>query len=301
MKKIAIMGARGFIGKNLTEHLESKYLVYPVTRDDFSLLDENKVSNFIESNQIDVIIHCANEGGSRKTQGKVDVVADNLKMFFNMERCLNADRKLITFGSGAQYNKARDLIKVKESSMDEVVPADDYGYSKYIISKYCKDKSNIYNPIIFGLFGKYEDYTFKFISNAIIKNILHMPIVINQNVVFDYLYLEDFLRIMEHMIDNQYKYNEFNITPTNSIDLITAAKMINKCGDSESEIVVKNEGFNYHYTGNNERLLENIGNFEFTSYQKAISRLYQYYYDNLDRIDIETIKEDKYIHLCKYK
>ncbi|RDY31689.1 NAD-dependent epimerase/dehydratase family protein [Lachnotalea glycerini] len=301
MKKIAIMGARGFIGKNLTKHLEKEYLVFPITRENFSLLDENMVEHFIESNNIDVIVHCANEGGSRKANQEFDVVKNNLQMFFNQERCLTGDRKLISFGSGAQYDKARDLVKVSESNMDEVVPKDAYGYSKYIISKYCQGKSNIYNPIIFGLYGKHEDYTFKFISNAILKNLLHMPIVINQNVIFDYLYLVDFLKIVDFIIDNECEYNEFNMTPTKSIDLLSIAEMINACSEYKSEIIVKNEGMNYQYTGDNTRMLEMIGDFQFTSYQEGISQLYQYYYDNLNRIETQMIKDDQYFNQCKTK
>ncbi len=301
MKKVAIMGARGFVGKHLTEHLKNKYLVFPVTRDDFSLLDEDKVKHFIESKQIDIIIHCANEGGSRKANYETDVVKNNLKMFFNLERCLNKERKLITFGSGAQYNKARNLIKITEQSMDEIVPEDAYGYSKYVISKYIKGKSNIYNPIIFGLFGRYEDYSFKFISNAIIKNILRMPIIINQNVVFDYLYIEDFLKIMDYLLENECKYNEFNMTPSTSIDLLTIAQLINECSIYKSEIILNHEGLNYQYTGDNSRMLENIGGFEFTSYKDSIGELYRYYYQNMDKIDSQMIKADKYINICKVK
>ena len=48
MKKIAIMGARGFVGKALTAHLQDKYTVYPITREQFSLLDEQAVTEFFE-------------------------------------------------------------------------------------------------------------------------------------------------------------------------------------------------------------------------------------------------------------
>lgn len=47
MKKIAIMGARGFVGKALTAHLQDKYTVYPITREQFSLLDEQAVTEFL--------------------------------------------------------------------------------------------------------------------------------------------------------------------------------------------------------------------------------------------------------------
>ena len=234
MKKIAIMGARGFVGKALTAHLQDKYTVYPITREQFSLLDEQAVMEFFEKENIDVVFHCANQGGSRKTGYDVaapDVIGNNLKMFFNMERCLKDGMKLINFGSGAQYNKARDLVKVKEDTIGTVIPKDDYGYSKYVMSEYLgvRESSNkpgiIYNPIIFGLYGQGEDYTFKFISNAIMKNLLEMPIVINQNVVFDYLYLGDFLKVMDKLIEEDVPNREFNITPTESIDLCSIVEL----------------------------------------------------------------------------
>lgn len=307
MKKIAIFGARGFVGKSLIEHLKDGYSIFPITRNEFSILDEDAVKEFFEKEKIDVVIHCANQGGSRKTGYDVqapDVIGNNLRMFYNVERCLTPDMKMINFGSGAQYNKQRDLIKVCENSIGEVIPHDDYGYSKYVMSKYfdAAGRDNIYNPIIFGLFGKYEDYTFKFISNAIMKNLLRMPIVINQNVVFDYLYLDDFLRIIDLNIENDFKNKQYNITPTESIDLITIANLINEVGSYKSEVIVKNEGLNYQYTADNTRLLENVGlDFEFTPYKEAISQLYGYYESHLNELDIDAIRKDELIKYCKTK
>ena len=253
MKKIAIMGARGFVGKALTAHLQDKYTVYPITREQFSLLDEQAVTEFFEKENIDVVFHCANQGGSRKTGYDVaapDVIGNNLKMFFNMERCLKDGMKLINF----------------------------------------------------GLYGQGEDYTFKFISNAIMKNLLEMPIVINQNVVFDYLYLGDFLKVMDKLIEEDVPNREFNITPTESIDLCSIVEIINEIGDFKSEVTVKNPGLNYQYTADNTRLLENMGNdFVFTSYKEGIKELYDYYKENLDRLDTEEIRKDELLKYCKTK
>lgn len=307
MSRIAILGARGFVGKNLVEHLTGKHTVFAITRNEIDLLDEIAVQEFLKEQKIEVVINCANQGGSRKTGYDVQtasVIGNNLKMFFNIERCLTPDMKMINFGSGAQYNKARDLIKVKEETIGDVIPKDDYGYSKYVMSKYIQAKGakNIYNPIIFGLYGQKEDYTFKFISNAILKNILNMPIVINQNVVFDYLYLGDFLRIIDAMIEKDFAYQEFNITPTEPIDLVSIAKIINTFGDHESEIIVKNDGLNFQYTADNTRLRKNIGTeFEFTSYEDGIRELYQYYLSHLDELDLDAVRQDELIKYCKTK
>lgn len=306
MKKIAIMGAGGFVGANLTEYLGRRYEVLPITRRNFNLLDENAVAEFLQSRKPDVVINCANQGGSRKTESAgepVDIIGNNLKMFFAQERCLTEGMRLINFGSGAQYNKARDLCKVKEEDFGAVIPKDDYGYSKYVMQKYSRQRGgSIITPIIFGLYGAGEDYSFKFISNAILKNMLGMPIEIHQNVVFDYLYIEDFLQIMEHVIECESIYPEFNITPTESIDLVHIAELINDCGRYRSEIIVKNPGLNYQYTGDNTRLLANLGaDFAFVSYREGIERLYRYYEKHQSELDLETVRKDELSKLCKTK
>ena len=306
MKKIAIMGARGFVGKNLAERLANKYEVYPITRKQISLLDTEAVECFIKEKEIDVIINCANQGGARKdgyNEDKADIIGNNLKMFFNMERCLTPDMKMINFGSGAQYNKTRDLDKIIETEVGTILPEDDYGYSKYVLSKYINaSEKEIYNPIIFGLYGQYEDYTYKFISNAIVKNLLKMPIVINQNVIFDYLYIDDLEKIVVRMIEEKLPNKEFNITPTKSIDLVTLAELVNECGEFKSEILVRNPGLNYKYTGDNGKLLENMGgNFAFTSYREGVKDLYKYYQNHLQELDLDTVRGDKSIEYCKTK
>ena len=302
MKTIVITGSKGFVGRNLTEYLQSKNYIIPITRDTINLLDFKETKDFFENNHVDVIIHCANEGGSRKTgydEKAVDIIANNLKMYDHLESCLTSKMKMISFGSGAQYFKNRNLVNVSEKDIGDFVPSDDYGFSKYAIHKSISNSGNVYSPIIFGLYGKYEDYRFKFISNSIIKNILHMPIVVNQNVVFDYLYLGDFLKIIDLYIENDYANRQFNITPTESIDLVTICKMINNCSNFQSEIIVKNAGLNFEYTANNAVMLEDIGGFQFTSYQDGIRDLYSYYQTNLNFLDIEAIKSDEFMKYCK--
>ena len=124
MKKIAIMGARGFVGKALTAHLQDKYTVCPITREQFSLLDEQAVTEFFERENIDVVFHCANQGGSRKTGYDVaapDVIGNNLKMFFNMERCLKDGMKLI-------------CVVMKDENpnyYEDTIALFDYGFSNF--------------------------------------------------------------------------------------------------------------------------------------------------------------------------
>ena len=53
-----------------------------------------------------------------------------------------------------------------------------------------------------------------------------MPIVINQNVRFDYLYVDDFIHILDYFIEHETKYRMFNVGTGSSIDLVTIARRI---------------------------------------------------------------------------
>lgn len=304
-KRILITGAGGFIGKNLSEYLvANNYNVFSASHKDLELLNQESVKNYITKNKINFIIHCAATGGSRLTgydKDKNNVVDANLQMFQNLQRCITPQMCMISFGSGAEYDKSRVLAKISEADFGESVPQDDYGYAKYQISKLIAETDNITCLRIFGLYGKYEDYRFKFISNAIVKNLLKMPIAINQNVVFDYLYIDDFLKIVETFIKTTPKEKFLNITPTQSISLMEIVEIINEISEFKSEIIVKNQNLNNEYTADNTKLLKELGAFEFASYKQGITKLYKYYKENLDKLDLETVKKDEYIKHCKTK
>ncbi len=308
MKKIAILGAGGFVGRSLCEYfrtLSGSYDVVGVRRSDFSLLDGDAVASFIEREKPDVVINCASEGGARKT-GYGDgggVVENNLRMFFNVERALPDETLYIFFGSGVQYDKSRDLAKVRETSLGERIPADPYGFSKYVLAKYVENggrKMTLY-PTIFGLFGPNEDYTYKFISNACVKNMLGMDIRINQNVRFDYLYVDDFCAIIAALIENgEPRHRVFNITPTQSVTLTELAEAVNRAGTGKSAISVANGGMNFEYTGSNRRLFENIGReYRFLPYEESVARLYKALEKNLASLDTDAVRADDAIKHCK--
>jgi GDP-L-fucose synthase len=190
------------------------------------------------------------------------------------------------------------LSRISEISFGEYIPIDDYGFSKYLISKYIEKSDNCVCLRLFGVFGKYEDYEYKFISNSLIKNLLRMPINIRQNVYFDWLYINDLMKIVAHFIEQDTTHRVYNITPGNPLDLITIANIINQNSSFKSEIIVETQGSNHEYSGDNSRLLTQIGNFQFTSMSSALSELRDYYISILPQIDSDTIKRDEYAQYC---
>jgi len=298
-KEILITGSRGFIGKNITHFLKDKYVLHIPTHEDLDLLSQSEVHQFFLKNNIDTVIHCANFGGTRKTLATGETIEKNTRMFLNLTENQDHYTKLINLGSGAEYNKNRNLQNVSETEFGKDIPHDEYSFSKFIISKYIEKTENMYCLRLFGIFGKYEDYEFKFISNAIVKNLLHMPITIRQNVNFSWLYIDDFLKILDYFLTHNPKYSSYNVTPSSTADLVSIAQLINSLSDFKSEICVENDGLNLEYSGNNARLKEDVGTVTFTPMRSSIKNLIEYYTSTLPNIDPGIIRNDVYAVYCK--
>lgn len=288
-KNILITGGSGFIGQNFKERFSSKYTIYSPTHQDLELTEEKQVEGFFKKNKIDAVIHCANIGGTRNTIQLSDIVSVNLRMFLNLLKSKRYYKKMIFLGSGAEYGKNQALVKVKESDFDKSVPVDDYGFYKYVCSRLIEREKNIVNLRLFGIYGKYEDYSLRFISNAIVKNLLLIPIDINQNVFFDYLYINDLIRIIDYFINHETKFNFYNVSSGKIIDLITLARKINAISPYRSKIIIRRKGLNKEYTASNTRLTKEIKGFKFTSIEEGISDLYKWYRKRLDLIDKKKI------------
>lgn len=298
-KTLLITGASGFIGRNAAKYFAGKYQILAPEHAELDLLSHSNVRRLFRENDIDYVIHCANVGGNRKYQHIEEVLKKNLVMFFNIAENEGYFERMIHLGSGAEYNKDKMPPRVKEDHFGTYMPSDDYGLSKYIISKYIERSNNIYCLRLFGIFGRYEDYEYKFISNSIVKNLLHLPITIRQNVFFDWIYIDDLLQALDHFLTIQPLHKAYNITTGNVTDLITIAKIINDISDFKSEIIVENPGLNSEYSGDNSRFLLESEGIKFQTMRHSISDLFDHYKSMSHEIDFKSIKRDEYAKYCK--
>lgn len=297
--KILIIGANGFIGKHLCGYFTKNrtYALLTPSSKELNIAQEDSVDAYMDTHKPDIVINCANRGGGRDS-GNENIVHENLRMFFNIVKHSDKVSKIIHFGSGAEYSKHKPIVDVKEEDADVSIPLDEYGFYKSVCSKFIEKSNNNLNLRIFGCYGEYENYEFKFISNAIVKNLLHLPITINKNVFFDYIYVNDLVKIVDHFLHHDSKHKVYNLTTGKKIDLITLAHLINETSDFTSEIKIINDGLNNEYTSQNSRLMNEINTFEFTSHRTAIIEMRNYYASILDTIDREKIEADPYLKLC---
>jgi len=267
--KILITGTNGFVGRNLKEYFQERYEdVYCPKRQELNLLDSGAVREYLTKYGFEAVIHCGVTLLS---------VEENLKMYFNIERCSTSFNKLLCVGSGAEYDMRHYTPKMKEEYFGKHVPAEIYGFSKYVIAKDIEARHrNIYNLRVFGIYGKYEDYKRRFISNNICRILSGLNISIKKNVSFDYLYIDDFSKIMEIFINKNPVERSYNICTGKSVDLFTLAKIIREVDGRDLSIEIKEDGLGTEYSGDNTRFLMEFGSFNFTRPEDGISALYHW-------------------------
>lgn len=288
--KILITGTGGFIGRNLKEQWTDKYDIFSPKRKELNLLDTESVYNYLKKHQFDVVIHAANTNNTRNTYTTdYDSLDGNLRMFFNLERCKDYYGRMYYFGSGAEYDMQHYIPKMRENYFGTHIPADPYGFSKYVMSKMCSKSENIYDLRLFGVYGKYEEWERRFISNAICRALKDKDITLRQNVYFDYLWVGDLCDIMSWFVENRPIYHHYNVCRGTKIDLYSLAVMVKEILNVDCDIIVGKQGWKMEYTGDNSRLLAEIGNYQFAGFRESVTELCEFYRGNMGLIDAAAL------------
>ena len=287
--KILVTGASGFIGKNLAELLASRYEVHAPRRAELDLTDTGAVRDYLAHHRFDTVVHSATGRSNRKTQAP-DLFKNNCRMFFNFARNQHLYGRMLHFGSGAEFGTRQP--RMPEAFFDTCVPTDDYGFAKYIAAKYTETADNIYNLRLFGVFGKYEVWDVRFISNAICRAMYDMPITLRQNVRFDYLYIDDLADLTAWFIENTPKHKTYNVCRGKAYELVELARMVAEASGKNPPIEVQGEGMAPEYSGDNSRMLAETGGFRFRPMEESIRELYTWYDRRKPEIDPGLLRFD---------
>ena len=292
--RILLTGGSGFIGRNLAEQLASTYDLSAPSSAELNLLKEQDVRDYLGAHHFDVIVHAATTRSNRRLGAPADMLDRNCRMFFNLARNQSLFGKMIHFGSGAQYGP-RSLLpsRAREDYFDTHVPTDPYGFSKYICAKYTERSERIVELRLFAVFGPYEDYTVRFISNVCCRAVKGLPIVVRQDAIFDYMYIKDLTRITSWFIGNDARYKAYNVCSGRPVALTELAKIVAEVSGGNPDVSVLTGGLGEQYTADNSRLLSEIVGYQFWNLRRAIGDLYSWYEQHESALDAESLRFDE--------
>ena len=291
--KLLVTGATGFIGRNLVEHFSAHHQVAAPPRAELDLLDAPAVRAYLERHRFDAVIHAATGRSNRALSAAPDLLERNCRMFFNLARNPHAFGRMLFLSSGAVYDRACVPPLASEDQFDARVPSDEYGFSKYVCARSIRPDGEIYELRLFGVFGPYEDWRVRFISNACCRALWDLPVIMRRNVFFDYLDVADLARILDRFLAGTFRYRHYNVTTGLPVDLKTLAAEVIAASGKPLEIVVRSAGLANEYSGANSRLLAEIPAFEFRGREDSIARLYQWYASRKSEIDPELLRFDE--------
>lgn len=288
MKKILLTGGSGFVGRNVIEYFanSNKYEIVAPCSKELDCINQDSVYNYLKNNHFDYVFNFAVYGdGLDKSKDPTKMLEYNLRMYLNFAKYSYMYDRMIYLGSGAEFNKQFPICSVKEEDVGKIIPSEHYGLMKYTVNRMIEKSDNIYNFRLFGIFGKYEPFN-RFISNVCIKSIFDLPLTMRQNVYFDYLFIDDFLKILDKFLElDAPNYHSYNIVSGKRVDLQSICLLLNKLTNKEHRIIICKEGLGNEYTASNERICSEI-DIQYTPFEESVKWLYNYYESIKSDIDI---------------
>lgn len=255
MKKILLTGGSGFVGKNVFPILTKKYNVKAPSRQELDLRDSDAVKNYVKKESFDVVIHSANPNPVKSSQydSNAQMFEDSMRIFMNFYNVQDMCGKILYLGSGAEYDKSKDIKNIKEEDANRSLPKDIYGCSKFIMNELTRKSDNIFNLRLFACYGPY-DHESKFITHVIRCCLAGRDITMRRNCYFDYLHVYDLAKIMVYFIEHDMKYHDYNIASGERISLRSIADEVKRQMKHKGAILIEESGWNKEYTANIDRL-----------------------------------------------
>jgi len=267
MKNILILGANGFIGKNIIENLLADDFNIVLAGIDLQLLPDSIISNkrvklkqcrlneinliksIIEKYDIEIVIHLVSTLIPTSSYNDFSrELSDIIQPTFELLNYLSKKNTTIIFFSsgGTIYGKAEE--KIKENHKLE--PINFYGYSKLMIEDYIKllSRTNKLKYIILrpsNVYGKYQRIVAQqgFIAVAIGRILTNKPIEVwgDGKAIRDYIYVKDVAEIVNKIIKSNLFNKTLNIGSGIGYNLLEIIEFLQKQFDKKIEVIFKDK------------------------------------------------------------
>lgn len=252
--KILITGGNGNLAKMIKNSLKKSHEVTSPSRSELNILDMNNLEEFLDKDAYDILVHTAISGGRRTKEENGDVTHNNLLMLENVLHFADRFKMIFNFDSGAIYDRTTDILNRKEENLF-TIPTDYYGFSKYVTYKRSLMHNNVYNFRVFNIFHMNEEPD-RFIKMCFLSKKNKTPMKIFEDKYFDFVYEDDFVKIIAHYVDNcedqKNLEKTINICYREKYKLSDIAKII--IGDDSVPVEILNGDLKKNYSGDSEKL-----------------------------------------------
>lgn len=243
--KVLFTGHRGFLGKELIPLL-IRFHEIVTTNDD--LRDSAKLQRFVEMNGVEFVIHAATKGGRRFHRPDCAIYENNVTIFRSL---VKLNLPIISFCSGAIYNKELEISGPNEEEIPSIPPRDPYGKSKWEIRNIAKEIEDVFLLRFFNAFGPLED-DLRFIKHNIKNSILGRPLVVFQDFVMDFFFVHDSVPVIQEILAGNRVPKEMNLVYEAKQSLLQLCDEINRLTNSTSPINLESKIKGKNYYGNGD-------------------------------------------------
>lgn len=270
MKKILLTGGTGFIGRNILPILRQEYDVDAPGRQLLNVYEKQSVDKWLCEHSADFLVHCAIATPANPLDNNQNILESTLRSFAHFKNHEHRFEKIIYIGSGAEYGKQNDISDVSENDIGRILPADEYGLSKYILNDMARHSENIVNLRIFGCYGPFEPAR-RFIRHAIECCLENRAVTMRGDCRFSYVFVEDLGKAILCVLNKKTKFHDYNIVGQSPLLSDLAKTVLLKTGKN-LPIEIEKTGTNKEYTGTAKRFLDEFPHFEFTPLENGIER-----------------------------
>lgn len=291
-KTVLITGAgpTGVTGRAIREYLENDYVILAPSSKDLDLTDDAAVRSYFDAHHIDFVVHCATYRSniSQTTHMVDEELESNLRMYYALASQCDKFEKMVYLGSGAEYDKSRPIVNIKEDQFGESIPKNKYGLGKYIMNQHCRSSKNIYNLRLFGTLNPYERYTKNVVCNLCAKAVMGMPLTLRQDVKFSWVDIKDVAKAINYLFEHNVNRHDYNIALSTPYKLSEIAGIIQETAGTKEAIQFEMEGENNEYTCNTSYYIEEF-NLKQTSFFESIKSIFDFFSINKGKINIEEM------------
>ena len=305
MKKVLICGATGFVGKNLVYSLSKRFKIYAVynKKPKFYLknvkwikADLRKLNNCLKvTKNCDIVIQAA-----ATTSGSKDIinspyihVTDNeiMNSYILKSSFINKVKHFIFTSCTVMYKNSETPLN--ETDVDNTKIFDGYfgvANTKLYIEKMCEFYSKISDTKFSiirhsNLYGPYDKYDLNkghFIGSSVVKIFdkkKEIKIFGEGNEKRDYLYIEDFIRMVKNIVFKQKdKFEIFNCTYGKSYKIKDVLKKMIEISKTNKEIKhVKGKNLNINILVSSVKAKKKLGWYPKTKLNVGIRKTLSWY------------------------